>query len=106
MRHTFRQEHAACAACGWTGTVFAWSYESPKCPSCGAAAARVADTVNQAPAVIPDGIPGGLLVKNAICNADGSPRRFDSKSDIRAEANRRGWTIAGETPKDPQTRWV
>ena len=37
-----------------------------------------------------DDIPGGLLVEHGLCNDDGSPRRYDSKSAIRAEAKARG----------------
>lgn len=106
-KHTFRQEHAACAACGWSGKVFAWSYESPKCGGCGQPAARVvAEPIGQAPAVVPDDIPGGLEVKHAICNPDGSPKKYYSKSEIRAEAARRGYTILGETPGAMENRWV
>ncbi len=106
MRHTYRQEHAACGACGWSGKVFAWSYELPKCPTCSQPAARVADDVNQAPGVIPDDIPGGIDIRHGLCNSDGSPRRYYSKTEIRAEAARRGLTISGETPKDSHARWV
>jgi hypothetical protein len=52
-----------------------------------------------------DDIPGGILIEHAICHPDGTPRRFDSKSAIREEARRRGWTISGETPKDPGPTW-
>lgn len=40
--------------------------------------------------VIADTIPGGLYLKHGLCNADGSPKRYDSHSEIRAEAKRRG----------------
>ena len=32
--------------------------------------------------VIRDDIPGGILIKNAICHPDGSPKRYYSLSDI------------------------
>jgi hypothetical protein len=38
---------------------------------------------------ISDSIPGGIYLKHGMCNADGSPRRYDSHSEIRAEAKRR-----------------
>ncbi len=63
--------------------------------------------------VVDDSIPGGLEIKNALCNADGTPRRFDSKSDIAREAKRLGWTNVVEhigqngTDKSKHTtRWV
>ena len=104
---SFKQEHVACP-CGWMGTAFMWHYDTSKpCPTCGQPATRIAvEAPDRAPSVIPDEIPGGIDIKNAICNADGSPRRFYSKSAIREEAARRGYTILGETPKDPGSRWV
>jgi hypothetical protein len=62
---------------------------------------ETANAVNQAPGVIGDDIPGGYEVTNAICNADGTPRKFYSKSEIRRTARENGWTIMGETPKPP-----
>jgi hypothetical protein len=40
-----------------------------------------------------------MLVPHAICNPDGSPKRYDSKTDIKRALNRAGYTIAGDTPK-------
>lgn len=37
-----------------------------------------------------DDIPGGVLMYHGVCNADGSPRRYYSKSEIAREAARRG----------------
>jgi hypothetical protein len=37
-----------------------------------------------------DSIPGGVLMTNGLCNPDGSPRRYDSHTEIRAEAKKRG----------------
>lgn len=44
----------------------------------------------KASAVIGDDIPGGIWIKNGICNEDGTPRKYYSKSEIAAEAARRG----------------
>lgn len=41
--------------------------------------------------VIGDDIPGGVLVHNAICNDDGSPRRYYSHSEMRRAAAAKGW---------------
>ena len=46
-----------------------------------------------------DDIPGGLLVRHGVCNPDGTPKRYYSKSEIRKAAFEAGYTIAGETPK-------
>lgn len=63
--------------------------------------------------VVDDSIPGGLEIKHALCHPDGTPRRFDSKSDIAREAKRLGWTNVVEhipsrgSDKSPHTtRWV
>lgn len=37
-----------------------------------------------------DSIPGGMWIRNGICNPDGTPRRYDSFSDMRREAKARG----------------
>lgn len=42
--------------------------------------------------VIGDDIPGGLEIKHGLCNEDGSPRRYYSKSEIAREAKARGFT--------------
>jgi len=64
--------------------------------------------------VVDDSIPGGLYIKNALCNPDGTPKRYDSHSDIKRAAEAGGWTNAVEhipankgTDKSPHTtRWV
>jgi hypothetical protein len=60
-----------------------------------------------------DSIPGGLYIKNALCNPDGTPKRYDSKSDIRRAEIERGYTNHVEhigskgSDKNPHTtRWV
>ncbi len=36
----------------------------------------------RAPVVRPDSIPGGVMIAHGICNEDGSPKRYDSRSEI------------------------
>lgn len=55
-------------------------------------------SVNLAPMVNTDDIPGGLEIRHAICNPDGTPKKYYSKSEIRRAAAEAGWTIHGETP--------
>lgn len=59
--------------------------------SCGAPMERVY-LPTQRGNVIGDDIPGGIEIKNALCNADGTPRRYYSKSEIAREAAARGYT--------------
>lgn len=98
-RYRMREWPQECPACKWTGKILAWDYDFPlSCPRCKAQTNDPAPP-NRAPGVFSDGIPGGILIRHGLCNADGSPRRYDSKTEIRAEAARRGMTISGETPK-------
>lgn len=41
-------------------------------------------------AVIGDDIPGGVWIRHGLCNEDGSPRKYYSKSEMALEAKRRG----------------
>jgi len=38
-----------------------------------------------------DDIPGGILIHNAICNPDGTPKRYYSKSEIHKAAAKAGY---------------
>lgn len=59
-----------------------------KCEGCEGRTERVLlpHTVN----IISDDIPGGYWVKHGLCNEDGSPRKYYSKSEMKAEGARRG----------------
>lgn len=111
MTYSCRARAHECA-CGWTGKVMLWTLPQWNedgrlaCPQCGERVTAVEEVApTQAHGIIPDGIPGGLEVRHGLCNEDGSPRRYDSKTDIRREAARRGLVISGETPK-PASRWI
>ncbi len=41
-------------------------------------------------AIISDEIPGGIWIQHGICNEDGTPRKYYSKSEMAKEASRRG----------------
>lgn len=58
----------------------------PACPGCGARFVRA--WLSKPSAVISDECD--VVVTNGICNPDGSPRRYRFKSEMRAEAARRG----------------
>lgn len=53
----------------------------------------------QAPGIATDGIPGGLLIKHGICNEDGTPKRYDSKSEIKRAAFEAGYFVGDDTPR-------
>lgn len=66
------------------------NFEGPvPCPKCGDPMRR-AILSGRMSNVIPDEIPGGIEIRHGLCNEDGSPRRYYSKSEIAAEAKRRG----------------
>lgn len=84
--------------------------ERPPCPTCGGATQTLWDSPS---GVIGDDIPGGYEVKHGICNEDGSPRKYYTKSEMTREAKRRGLTnlvehvTAPGTDKSPHTtRWI
>ena len=57
-----------------------------------------------APTVWPDDIPGGLLIEHGLCHEDGTPRRFDSRSAIRAAAAARGLALWSDWHEESKTR--
>lgn len=84
--------------------------ERPPCPECGEATETLWDTPA---AVIGDDIPGGLWVRHGICNEDGTPRKYYSHTEMRAEAKRRGVAnivehvgVPGSDKSKHTTRWT
>lgn len=62
-----------------------------------------------------DDIPGGIEIKHGLCNLDGSPRKYYSKSEINREAKKRGLVNLVTHVSDPKsgsdknpytTRWI
>lgn len=64
--------------------------------------------------VVGDDIPGGILIRHGLCAEDGTPIRYYSKSEINAEAKRRGLVNMVKHEADNRsgdkskhtTRWV
>jgi len=95
----YREWHVECD-CGFSGRIWAWADKLPlPCSSCGGDTTLVDNRIDRSAGIVPDGIPGGMLIPHAICHADGTPRRFDSHSDIKRALNKAGYTIVGDTPK-------
>ena len=66
-------------------------------------------------AVIPDDIPGGVLIHNTICHPDGTPKRYYSKSEMKRAAAAKGYHNHVEHVPSPgsdknrqnhTTRWI
>ena len=56
--------------------------------------------------IITDDIPGGIYIRHGLVNADGSPRKFYSKTEIRRAANEHGLKWADDTPGKPyRVQW-
>lgn len=49
--------------------------------------------------VIGDDIPGGVLIRHGICNADGTPKRYDSKTEIRRACKMKGLSFGYDENK-------
>jgi hypothetical protein len=64
------------------------SMGSVPCKECGKETERA--WLSKTAAVIGDDIPGGVWIRHGICNEDGTPRKYYSKSEMAAEAKRRG----------------
>jgi DNA-directed RNA polymerase subunit RPC12/RpoP len=82
-----------------------------ECPECGAWTERV--WLSAPPNVIGDDIPGCIDIRHGLCHEDGTPQRFYSKSEIRREAERRGFVnrvehkgSRGSDKSKHTTRWI
>lgn len=62
----------------------------PAHDGCGGRWVALAVMPGQRRAVVTDDIPGGVEIRHGLCNDDGTPRRYYSKTEIRHEAARRG----------------
>lgn len=88
--------------CGFSGRIYGKTEALPlDCPRCGAKTTLIDNRIERAPGVVGDSFPGGsyMDVPHAVCHADGTPRRFYSKTDLKKALNKAGYTISGDTPK-------
>lgn len=73
------------------------------CKECGGDAHRIISTHS----VTGDDIPGGIMIEHGICNPDGSPKRYDSKSAIYKAAKKAGLHVGAFLHGSPPGRmWV
>lgn len=77
------------------------------CDKCGAKTAR-AILPGKTSGVSQDSIEGGIWIRHGLCWPDGTPRRFDSKSAVHAEAKRQGLVNAPRWQQGDKhlSRWV
>src|SRR6267143_343845 len=62
------------------------------CPDCGTKTFDKVLLPSTMGTVIDDTIVGGFWAKNGICNPDGTPKRYDSWSDVRKAEEKAGVT--------------
>lgn len=81
------------------------------CPNCQTETERIFSA--RAPNIIPDDIPGGVLIRHGICNDDGTPRKYYSKSEMTRAAKEKGLinlvehkTLPGTDKSPHTTRWI
>jgi len=110
-RYTFKARTFWCSACDTTVKALLWSYDPvPSCPSCLQPMSQDA-APGKAACVIGDECD--TVVEHGICNQDGSPKRFTSKSQMKRQAAELGLrndvTHIGERGSDKSkhtTRWI
>lgn len=101
MSMTYKEWPLACE-CGWHGTAWFWNYDQPPdCPDCQEETHVSYEKRNRAPGLICDDFPGGIEIRHGICNDDGSPKKYYSKTDIKRACNEKGLKWADDTPGKP-----
>lgn len=95
-----------CTACPWEAEITARPGEHPACPRCGAVTERI---YLEGYGVVPDAIPGGMVVENL----GHRPVTVYSRSELKFEAEKRGLVPfvrhVGQPGSDKSphtTRWV
>lgn len=80
-RHIYKVRAFECL-CGAKVKVLSWDYDPvPQCPSCSSPMTGEGYARGQAPAVHGDEID--VTIEHGVCHADGTPRRFRSKTELR-----------------------
>jgi len=101
----FKEWNIECGACALKEKRLAWDYEFPINCNCGGYMNPYSDSVGQSAGIATDEIPGGIEIKHGLCNPDGTPKRYYSKTEIKRAANERGYTIAGDSPVPYRVSW-
>ncbi len=108
---TFKERRYECPN-GHKAKLLRWDTDPlPQCADCGLALQTEFQLSGKSACVIGDECD--ITVEHGLCNEDGSPRRYRSKSDMRAAAKALGWTPAVQHVPPPGTdksahtsRWV
>lgn len=76
----------------------------PPCPACHAPTTRLW-LPTSVPAIKGDEIPGGVWIRNGVCNADGTPKKYYSYSEIEKAANAKGYVSRPERGAADKKDW-
>lgn len=52
-------------------------------------------------AIIGDELPVGYAARHGVCHPDGTPRKFDTMTELKRALNEKGYKISGDTPGKP-----
>lgn len=102
-RRVFKRRYYFCIECKATRNELAWSDTVFTC--CGTAPMEETYGARGVSAAV-HGDEIDEVCAHGICNDDGTPRRFRSKTEKRAALEQKGWCIEGETPKSRHARWI
>ena len=104
----YREWHLICPSCPDQPKRKVWGWQSKlpyPCPACSTPLEHYIEPRGSAPGIVKDSIEGGVWIRHGICNPDGTPKRYDSMTDIKRAANEAGYTIHGDTPKPYGVGW-
>lgn len=106
---TFKEWQMQCSACHEVFKGLAWSFnldQAIPCPACGSEGWYAPDAKKGvAPGMFGDELPVGYEARHGVCHPDGTPRRFDSKTELKRALNEAGLTIMGDTPVPYRVPW-
>jgi hypothetical protein len=99
---TYKEWPIWCHRCEVSSKQLAWDFDLPiTCSTCGSATCLNYDEkYADAPGVIGDEL-NNYAARHGVCNPDGSPRVFHSKTDLKRALNEKGLKISGDTPGVP-----
>lgn len=111
-RYTFKEHRLWCESCKNRATKLFWTHDpTPPCDTCGGPLVEFYGQDRKAATVIGDEID--LMVPHGVCHADGTPRRFRSRSELaralkaaNLENVVRHMPLRGSDRSPHTTRWI
>jgi hypothetical protein len=91
-----------CLACGGVCEVLQRSGDALACRLC--ESLHVERIFTRGPTTRPDEIPGGIQIAHGLCNEDGTPRTYYSRSEIKMAAAVKGLVSWSEVYTEDRTK--